>query len=63
MPNKLLSTGQAAAEIGVARYTLVRWWQAGTVKPALVTAGGQARWDMADLIQQLKDWRRQSEDD
>jgi DNA-binding transcriptional MerR regulator len=50
---KLVSTGVAAREIGVARGTLHRWWQAGSVKPALVTAGGHARWDVNQLRRDL----------
>ncbi|MDQ4103775.1 MAG: MerR family DNA-binding transcriptional regulator [Actinomycetota bacterium] len=59
---KLVSTGVAAREIGVAAATLVRWWQQGLVTPTLVTAGGHARWDMADLHEQLNTLRL-SEDD
>lgn len=55
---KLLATGEAAAELGVARATLARWWADGLVTPALVTAGGHARWDMAALREQLKHVRR-----
>lgn len=47
-----------------ARGTLARWWANGEVHPELVTAGGQARWDIEDLKRQLVEWRkRQSEDD
>jgi predicted site-specific integrase-resolvase len=53
-PPKLVATGVAAREIGVARTTLYRWWQDGLVEPALVTAGGQARWDVDDLKRQLR---------
>jgi predicted site-specific integrase-resolvase len=51
----LLSTGEAAKRIGVARGTLARWRQAGRVIPTMTTAGGQARWDIADLKRQLRD--------
>lgn len=54
-----LSTGEAAKQLGIARWTLVRWWQDGTVKPQFITAGGHARWDMPDLMRQLRDWRAQ----
>jgi hypothetical protein len=53
----LVPTGVAAKAIGVDRATLVRWWQAGTVEPVLVTPGGHARWDIADLKRQLRDLR------
>lgn len=51
MTIKLVPTGEAAKALGVARATLVRWWQAKLVEPALVTPGGHARWD----VDQLKD--------
>lgn len=47
-------TGDAAKAIGVAHSTLARWWKDGTVTPALVTAGGHARWDVEDLKAQLR---------
>lgn len=62
--SRLVSDGVAAKAIGVARGTLARWWANGEVHPELVTAGGQARWDIEDLKRQLVEWRkRQSEDD
>jgi DNA-binding transcriptional MerR regulator len=50
---KLITTGEAAKEVGVDRGTLHRWWQEGIVEPSLVTAGGQGRWDIDDLRRQL----------
>lgn len=49
----LLGTGQAAKAIGIDRGTLRRWWREGRVTPEWVTAGGQARWDVAKLKRQL----------
>jgi len=51
-------TGDAAKAIGVAHSTLARWWKEGRVTPALVTPGGHARWDVADLREQLRALRR-----
>ncbi|MGH4026755.1 MAG: MerR family transcriptional regulator [Pseudonocardiaceae bacterium] len=51
--NKLLSTGDAARELGVDRTTLLRWSQDGKVSPEYVTPGGHARWDMVSLRRQL----------
>jgi len=56
--DKLVATGVAAKELGISRMTLVRWWQAGIVKPKLITAGGHARWNMTDLQRQLDEYRR-----
>lgn len=57
-PASLVATGVAAKELGINRATLVRWWQRGIVMPRYVTAGGHARWDMADLDRQLREWRQ-----
>jgi DNA-binding transcriptional MerR regulator len=58
VPPKLVSTGVAAKELGVGRATLARWWKDRLVSPAVVTAGGQARWDMDDLKRQLEALRQ-----
>jgi len=50
---RLIASSEAARVLGVHRGTLRRWWDAGLVKPAKVTAGGQARWDLADLERQI----------
>ncbi|HEX5120368.1 MAG TPA: MerR family transcriptional regulator [Pseudonocardiaceae bacterium] len=57
----LLSTGDAARELGIARSTLARWWADGLVTPALVTAGKHARWDLDDLREQLRNLRQRDE--
>lgn len=54
---RLLPTGPAADAIGVAHSTLARWWKEEKVTPALVTAGGHARWDVDDLREQLRRMR------
>lgn len=53
MSERLVPTGDAAKAIGVGRSTLARWMAEGLVKPALVTPGGHARWDVDDLKRQL----------
>lgn len=64
MPSpKLVASGEAAKEIGVNRSTLSRWWQQGLVTPSLVTAGGQARWDLEDLKRQLQEQQRRGDSD
>lgn len=50
---KLVTTSKAAAELGIHPATLWRWQQAGTVRPAYTTPGGQARWDVEALRSQL----------
>jgi predicted site-specific integrase-resolvase len=59
---KLVPTDVAAKAIGVSRRSLVRWWNDGDVTPALVTPGGHARWDIADLKRQLKEKEKPSDD-
>lgn len=49
----LLTTAAAARSLGVAPGTLTRWRSEGRVRPASVTAGGHARWDLDDLTQQI----------
>jgi hypothetical protein len=58
MTERLVPTADAAKAIGVGRSTLARWWNDGVVKPALVTPGGHARWDVDDVKRQLDELRR-----
>jgi predicted site-specific integrase-resolvase len=60
MSERLVPTGDAAKAIGVGRSTLARWMADGVVKPALVTPGGHARWDIDDLKRQLDALREDS---
>jgi DNA-binding transcriptional MerR regulator len=48
-----LSTGAAAAELGVSGTTLLDWMRRGIVTPAMKTAGGHYRWKLDDLRRQL----------
>jgi excisionase family DNA binding protein len=59
---RLVSTGDAAKELGVSRQTLSRWVLEGRVTPAARTAGGQYRFRISELKKQL-DWRPAAEDD
>jgi transposase-like protein len=50
-----VTTGRAAAEIGVSASTLRNWVKDGLVKPAFRTKiRGDMRWDVADLRRQLE---------
>jgi len=51
---RLLSTTQAARELGIASSTLGRWARAGFVIPAGHTARGHRRWVITDLIEQIR---------
>jgi 8-oxo-dGTP pyrophosphatase MutT (NUDIX family) len=56
---RLIRTAEAARAIGVDPATLRRWARSGIVTPASRTAGGQDRWNLADLQRQLDDRNRQ----
>jgi predicted site-specific integrase-resolvase len=59
---QLVATGVAAKALGIDRATLHRWWVAGLVTPAFVTAGGHARWDLDELRAQLSALRQSQQD-
>lgn len=50
---RLVATSEAARTLGVHRSTLLRWQRDGLVTPARITAGGQARWNLADLEREV----------
>jgi 8-oxo-dGTP pyrophosphatase MutT (NUDIX family) len=50
---RLISTSRAARALDVHPSTLWRWQQDGLVRPAWTTPGGQARWDLDELHEQL----------
>ena len=57
----LVTTGEAAKQLGIGRATLARWWADGLVEPELVTAGGHARWDVEKLRERLRELRQRDE--
>jgi excisionase family DNA binding protein len=65
MPKRrLLSSGQAADELGIARSTLWRAVKAGDVTPTEITPGGHYRFDLDDLRRQIREAAaRRHEDD
>ena len=54
---KLVTTGQAARELGIHPSTLTRWADAGLATPDFVTAGGHMRWDVERLRAELREIR------
>lgn len=50
---KFVSTSRAAEALDVHPSTLWRWQKQGRISPAWTTPGGQARWDLDKLRQQL----------
>lgn len=61
MADRLVPTGKAARAVGVHVRTLQQWARDGLVKPALTTPGGHLRWNIADLVRQLREQRRRAE--
>lgn len=56
MPKRrLLSSGQAADELGIDRSTLWRAVKAGDITPTEVTPGGHLRFDLDDLRRQIRE--------
>lgn len=53
MTDELVTTGEAAKAVGVNSTTLQRWAAAGSVTPALTTAGGHLRWNLDTLRQEV----------
>jgi DNA-binding transcriptional MerR regulator len=57
MGDRLVSTGQAARELGIDPSTLARWARTGLAAPDFTTAGGHMRWDVERLREQLREQR------
>jgi len=55
---KLVNTSQAARALDVHPSTIWRWQKRGEIKPAWITPGKQARWDLDELRDQLGIHRR-----
>ncbi|GGJ01543.1 hypothetical protein GCM10011581_43430 [Saccharopolyspora subtropica] len=55
---RLVSSSEVARELGVTRQTVARWVRQGIITPAAVTAGGQARFDVDQVKQQLREHGR-----
>lgn len=53
-PPRMLTTGEAAREIGIAGKTLSRYVREGKIKPTVRLPSGHLRWDLEDLKAQLR---------
>ncbi|MFC4945811.1 MerR family DNA-binding transcriptional regulator [Pseudonocardia sp. GCM10023141] len=51
----LLTTGELAKELGVSRGAVVKWTNAGMIKPEVTTPGGHHRWDAERVREQLRE--------
>lgn len=59
----MLTNGEAARELGIGASTLAHWIADGKVTPTFTTAGGHARWELADLRRQVDEWRKREQAD
>jgi DNA-binding transcriptional MerR regulator len=57
----LVTTKQAADELGVSARSLSRWAKDGTLEPDLTTPGGHYRWDVERLRAELREKRLRDE--
>lgn len=53
-PESFVSSGDAAAYIGVSKDALQGWIRDGLVIPTIITPGGMVRWQLSDLVRQLR---------
>lgn len=54
---ELITTAQAARQLGVSRRTLARYAERGTLVPTVVLPSGHLRWNLDDVRRQLKELR------
>lgn len=59
---RLLTTAQAADELGIAPRTLARYAKDGILVPTLTLPSGHYRWAMDDLRRQLRELREAPEE-
>jgi DNA-binding transcriptional MerR regulator len=55
--DRLLSTGEAARELGISRRTLAHYPKTGQLEPSLVLPSGYYKWDVEDIRRQLRELR------
>nr|WP_232292717.1 helix-turn-helix domain-containing protein [Saccharopolyspora erythraea] len=54
MADRLISTGELAKTLGLSRSSIARYAADGRLTPALITPGGQYRWDLDDVKDQFR---------
>lgn len=59
---RLVLPGEAARALGVATSTLARWRRDGLITPAEMTAGGQARYRLSELRDEVREIYRRQQD-
>ncbi|RCW38825.1 helix-turn-helix protein [Halopolyspora algeriensis] len=58
--DRLLTSGQLAKELGISHQSITHYARTGQLEPALVTPGGQYRWNLDDVHRQLREMRKRS---
>jgi Predicted transcriptional regulators len=56
---RLLTTAELARALGLSARTIQRYRQAGLIRPAEVSLGGHARWDVDDVREQIARLRKE----
>lgn len=59
----LVTTAQAAKELGIAPSTMAKYARRGILRPAVRLPSGQLRWRMADVHAQLAELERRADGD
>lgn len=54
---RLLTSGELAKALGISQRSIARYAQMGQLEPALVTPGGQYRWKLDEVREQLRQRR------
>lgn len=54
MPRKLLTSGEVADEFGLSPRTISRYAREGWITPDVITAGGQYRFDLDRVREELR---------
>jgi excisionase family DNA binding protein len=60
---RLLTTGELARELGVSRGAVLKWATDGLITPAFTTPGGHLRWDLDDVLRQVRELRERGTED
>lgn len=53
---ELLTTAQAAKQLGISTRTLVRYAEKGYVKPEMTLPSGHRRWILEDVRRQIREF-------
>jgi DNA-binding transcriptional MerR regulator len=58
---RLVTTGELADALGLHMRTIQRYRHDGLITPTIVTRGGHARWDIDQVVEQLREKREEPE--